>query len=168
MIWLGAITTSFNLGGSTLKLPTGFQFPIEIAVWGLLFFIGGFGLYASLMAGAGALVPKMKEAGAASYIAMSPLFAGYIFGILAPLAEASGSRFLVFLSLFPFTSPVVMVMRLTDSIVPVWQLLVSLGLLFGSAYFMQRSAAAMFHAQNLLSGQPFSVRRYVRAMARGS
>jgi len=163
--WLAAILIVFNLGGSTLSLPQGFRFPVEIVIWSLVFFIGGFGLYASLMAGAGALVPKMKEAGIANFIAMFPLLFGYMFGLMAPLAEATGSKFLVFLSIFPLTSPVVMVMRLTDGFVPLWQLLLSTGLLFISAYAALQMVAAMFHAQNLLSGQPFSVKRYLKALA---
>jgi len=164
VVWLSAIYISFNIGGSTLSLPEGFIFPVEIVTWGLVFFIGGFGLYASLMAGAGALVPKMKEAGMANIIAMAPLFLGYVFGIMAPLADKSSSDFLVFLSFFPLTSPVVMVMRLTDNPVPLWHLLLSVGLLTVSAYLALQATAAMFHAQNLLSGQRFSVRRYLRAM----
>jgi ABC-2 type transport system permease protein len=163
VVWLSAIYVSFNMGGSTLSLPAGFSFPAKIVTWGLVFFIGGFGLYASLMAGAGALVPKMKEAGIANIIAMVPLFLGYVFGLMAPLADASSSTLLVFLSFFPMTSPVVMVMRLTDSPVPLWHLLLSVGLLFVTAYLALQAVAAMFHAQNLLSGQPFSVKRYLRA-----
>jgi len=165
VVWLAAIYILFNLGGSTLSLPEGFNFPVGIVTWSLVFFIGGFALYASLMAGAGALVPKMKEAGIANFIAMFPLFFGYIFGIMAPLAEATGSSLLIFLSIFPLTSPVVMVMRLTDGFVPLWQLLLSTGLLFITAYFAIQMVAAMFHAQNLLSGQPFSVKRYLGALA---
>ena len=165
IFWLSAIFIYFNLGGSTLSLPEGFRFPVEIVTWSLLFFIGGFGLYASLMAGAGALVPKMKEAGIANFIAMFPLFFGYMFGLMAPMAEATGSKFLVFLSIFPLTSPVVMVMRLADGVVPLWQILLSIGLLFISAYAALQMVAAMFHAQNLLSGQPFSVKRYLKALA---
>ena len=165
VVWLITIYISFNLGGSTLSLPEGFSFPVEVVAWGLVFFIGGFALYANLMAGAGALVPKMKEAGIANFIAMFPLLFGYMFGIMAPLAEATGSTFMVFLSIFPLTSPVVMIMRLTDGFVPLWQLLLSVGLLFVTAYLALQMVAAMFHAQNLLSGQPFSVRRYLLALA---
>lgn len=165
VVWLGVIYISFNLGGSTLSLPDGFKFPVEIVAWSLVFFIGGFALYASLMAGAGALVPKMKEAGIASFIAIIPLFFGYVFGLMAPLVDATSSGLLVFLSFFPLTSPVVMVMRLTDGLVPLWHLLLSFILLFLTAYYALQMVAAMFHAQNLLSGQAFSVKRYFRALA---
>lgn len=164
VFWLGAIYLSFNRGSATLRLPEGFVFPASLLFWGLVFFLGGYGLYASLMAGAGALSPKMKEAGVANYIALFPLFFGYVFGLMAPLAKAADSTFLVFLSIFPLTSPVVMIMRLTNSIVPVWQLAFSILLLFITAYYALRSAAAMFHAQNLLTGQPFLLRQYFGAM----
>lgn len=163
-VWLGAVYISFNLGGSTLNLPENFLFPADILIWGLIFFFGGYGLYANLMAGAGALVPRMKEAGVANFIAMFPLFFGYSFGLMAPLADAADSAFLVFLSLFPLTSPVVMIMRLTNSVVPVWQPLLSALLLFITAYFALRAVSAMFHTGNLLSGQLFSLKRYLAAM----
>jgi len=162
--WLAVIFISFTLAGQALQLPDNFEFPIDILIWGLVFFLGGYGLYAGLMAGAGALVPKMKEAGAANYIALIPLFFGYVFSIMAPLTKTADSAFLVFLSLFPLTSPVVMVMRLTNNQVPIWQPALAVGLLFITGYFALRAVAAMFHAQNLLSGQPFSIRRYVGAL----
>jgi len=165
VIWLGAIYSSLNLGGSTLNLPKDFVFPVEIIIWGLIFFMFGFGLYASLMAGAGALVPKMKEAGIANYIAMTPLFIGYIIGILAPLSGSAESNLVVFLSIFPFTSPIVIIMRLANGVVPFWQLLLSSGLLLVTAYMAINLVAAMFNAKNLLSGQPFSVKRYLRAFS---
>lgn len=162
VVWLGAIYTIFNLGGSTLSLPENFSFPANIVIWSLIFFLSGFGVYASLMAGAGALAPKMKDAGAANFIAMSPLLLGYLVGIMAPLAEATEAALPIILSFFPLTSPIVMVMRLSSSIVPLWQLLLSAGLLIATNLLIIRATASMFHAQHLLSGQPFSIKRYFR------
>lgn len=164
--WMASIYISLNQGGSTLSLPEGFTFPFDILAWSVVFFLGGFAFYASLMAGAGAMVPKMKEAGIANFIAIIPLLFGYIFGLLAPLANQADSAFMVFLGIFPLTSPVVMIMRLTDTVVPLWQVLLSAVLLFASAYYALSVSAAMFQAQNLLSGQPFSVRQYLRALVR--
>ena len=164
MIWMGAVFVIFNLGGSTLNLPENFTFPVYILAWSLIFFVCGFGVYASLMAGVGALVPKMKDAGAANLIAISPLLLGYIVGILAPLAEAADGLIPVILSFFPLTSPIVMVTRLTDSIVPMWQLILSAALLLATNILINRATASLFHAQNLLSGQPFSAKRYFKLL----
>lgn len=59
-------------------------------------------------------------------------------------------------------------MRLTDSVVPLWQLLLSVSLTYLTAYLVLRAVAAMFHAQNLLSGQPFSTKRYFQALVGAS
>jgi ABC-2 type transport system permease protein len=163
LAWLGAIYASFTLGKPIFNLPENFVFPMDILGWGLAFFLGGYGLYASLMAGAGALVPKMKEAGIASFIAMIPLLFGYMFGLMAPMADATQSPMIVFMSFFPLTSPVVMIMRLTDSLVPFWQLFLSLILVYATAWWALRASADIFHAQNLLSGRPFSVKYYLMA-----
>jgi len=164
VVWLAAIFILFNLGGKTMNLPDDFTFPGIIIGWSIVFFLGGFAVYASLMAGVGAMVPKVKEAGSANFIAMIPLFLGYIVGLFSPIAGVTDDFIPVFLSFFPLTSPVVMIMRLTDSIVPLWQLLVSAGLLFISAYYIMRAVSTMFRAQILLSGKPFSAVRYYKAL----
>ena len=48
---------------------------------------------------------------------------------------------------------------------PFRQLWLSLGLLLVSAYGIVRISAALFRAQNLLSGETFSLGRYLRALA---
>ena len=162
--WLGAVFTLMSLGGQTLKLPEELTFPASILAWGLVFFLLGFAMYASLMAGVGALASKLKEANQAVFVVMSPLFAGYMVGILAPLAGAPHAVLPTALSLFPLTAPIVMMMRLTEGSVPLWQLLLSTGLMLVTVYIIVHAVAAMFHAQNLLSGQPFSFKRFANAL----
>jgi ABC-2 type transport system permease protein len=153
-----------NLGGRTLSLPEGFSLPVSLAVWGLVFFLLGFAIYASLIAGVGALTPKLKEASQALMVVMIPLIIAYMVGLLAPLAGDPHGVLPLSLSLFPLTAPVAMMMRLTAGGVPLWQPVLSAVLMAGTAVAIIRMAAAMFHAQNLLSGQSFSLPRYVRAM----
>jgi len=83
---------------------------------------------------------------------------------MAPLSDNASSPLIILFSFFPLTSPVVMMMRITNSSVPLWQLFLSGLLLFGLAFYLLRAAAALFHAQTLLSGQPFSLRRYFGVM----
>jgi ABC-2 type transport system permease protein len=158
-VWLGALFVATKVGGQRLGLPTDSPFPPALLAWGLVFFLLGFALYASLMAGAGALVSRLKEVGQVSYLVLSPLMAGYVVGLLAPLADASQRALPIALSLFPLTAPVVMIMRLAAGPVPQWQLLLSMGLIALSAILVLRSVAALFRAQILLSGQPVSLRR---------
>lgn len=168
LLWLGTVYTIFSLGGSTISLPENFSFPLSIIIWSLVFFLGGFGMYASLMAGAGALVPKMKEAGSANFVVLSPLLIAYMIGIMAPLAESAEALLPVVLSFFPLTAPILMVMRLTNGFVPLWQLIVSAVLIVAANVLIMRATARMFQAQNLLSGQPFSLKRYYKILFSGA
>jgi len=100
----------------------------------------------------------------ANVITLIPLFFGYLVGLFASLAQESDAILPTVFSLFPLTAPVVMVMRLTDGAVPLWQVLISIGLTYITAFLALQAATAMFRAQNLLSGQPFSVGRYFKAI----
>ena len=144
------------------NLPAGFQIPPSLLAWGLVFFLLGYALYASLMAGAGALVPKLKEATQAMWVVMMPIFAGYILGFF--VADDPHGTLATGLSLFPLTSPIMMIMRLTVGGVPLWQPLLAVGLLVLTTILVVRVVAGMFHAQNLLSGQSFSARRFASAL----
>ena len=164
IVWVSTVIALINLGGQTLALPRGFTIPVSILVWGVVFYLLGYAVYGSLMAGVGALTSRMKEASSATFLILSPLMVGYMIGLLAPLAEETQGLLPVALSMFPLTAPVLMMMRLTDGSVPLWQLLLSAALMLATAYLIVRAVAAMFHAQNLLSGQPFSPKRFFRAL----
>lgn len=163
--WMGALFLAFQIGGRTLSLPENFSIPLDILIWSLIFFLGGYALYASFMAGMSALVPKMKEAGSAVFIAMVPLMLGYLVGLMAPITGTANDPLPLALSFFPLTAPIVMIMRLTNSAVPLWQILLSAILIYLTAYFTQRAAATLFQAQNLLSGQSFSIGRLVKSLS---
>lgn len=162
--WVSAVVAVLSFGGQTLGLPENFSLPASIPAWSLAYFVLGFAIYASLMAGVGVLVPNIKEAGQATLIALLPLFAGYLVGFLASIAELPHALAPTALSLFPLTAPVVMIMRLTSGGVPWWQPWLAAILMIITAYGVIRAVAAMFRAQYLLSGQPFSVKRYLLAL----
>jgi ABC-2 type transport system permease protein len=167
-LWVGTFFGLLTVGRGLLNLPDLFSVPLSILAWSLIFFLLGFAIYASLMAGVGALVPKLKEINQASFVAMAPLMVGYMVGLLAPLADLADGALPVALSLFPLTAPIVMVMRLTAGHVPLWQLLLSAGLMALTAYAIIRAVAAMFRAQHLLSGESFSLGRFFGALAAGA
>jgi ABC-2 type transport system permease protein len=159
LTWFGGVYISMNIGATTLKLPAEFSMPASLVFWMVIFFLLGYALYASLMAGAGALVPKVKEITSASWVVISPLMVGYVVGVIIYDFAPHGGLATA-LSLFPLTAPVVMIMRLTVGGVPLWQLLVSVGLMILTAIFVVRLVSRTFRTQSLLSGEPFSARRF--------
>lgn len=160
--WVGTGRVLLALSGTTFNLPIAFQLPASFLVWALVFFLLGYAVYASLMAGLGALVPNMREASQATILVIFPLIIP-IFLLSILIAEPNGTL-AVILSLFPLTSPVAMMLRLSAVEVPIWQTLLSAVLLAITALLVIRSVARMFRAQTILSGQPFNRRMFVNAL----
>jgi len=162
LIWAGTGYTLLRLAGRTFSLPPGFDVPPSIWAWGVVFFLLGYAVYASLMAALGALVPNMREASQATFVVIWPLVVPLFF--INVLIQKPDSALSVGLSLFPLTSPITMMTRLAASDVPLWQPLLSAALLLATAVLVVRAVARMFRAQTLLSGQAFSVKRFFAAL----
>ena len=84
--------------------------------------------------------------------------------LLSVLINDPNGTLAVILSLFPLTSPVTMMTRLSAGNVPLWQTTLSAILLAVTAVMIVRSVARMFRAQTILSGQPFSRKLFFSAL----
>lgn len=162
-VWVGSMFLIMNIGGQTLNLPQDFSIPPSMAFWSIVFFLLGYVIYASLMAGAGALVPSVKEIASVSFLMMLPLLIGYLIAVTIAQESPHGA-IATALSLFPLTTPVMMIMRVTVGGVPTWQLLLAVAFMILGAIIIVRTTARLFRAQILLSGQSFSPRRFIRAL----
>ena len=159
LVWSGTGYLLLRLSGRTFNLSSAFQLPISILIWGIVFFLCGYALYASLMAGVGALVPNLREASQATTLMVIPLVIPLML-ISAIIENPNGALAMVF-SLFPLTAPVTMMTRLSAGSVPLWQIFLAVVLLIASAYFVIRSVSGFFRAQNLLSGQEFKINYFI-------
>lgn len=164
LVWVGMSFAILRVGGGALNLPEEFNLPMSLLIGWVLFFLLGYSLYASLMAGVGALAPNLKEANQAIGLIMLPMVIGYMLSILPPTIEAPHDGLALALSIFPLTAPFAMVMRLVVGGVPAWQIVLSAGLLVVSIIFVVRGAARTFRAQSLLSGQSFTARKYISTL----
>lgn len=163
MLWLGTTYVLLNISGRTFQLPANIHIPFSFVAWGLAFFLGGYAVYASLMAGLGALAPNLREASQATFIILIPLMIPLFFSSTVFAQDPHGA-IATGLSLFPLTSPVAMMTRLSSGGVAWWQPWVALILLVGTAVFIVRAVANMFRAQSLLAGQGFNVKMYLQAL----
>jgi ABC-2 type transport system permease protein len=66
--------------------------------------------------------------------------------------------------MIPFSAPVAMLMRMTTTGVPVWQLTSSLILLVLTGVGMVWLMARLFRVQTLLSGESLSLKRFLAAI----
>lgn len=163
VIWSGAGLLMLRFSGRAFSLSSAFQLPASILLWGILFFVLGYAVYASLMAGIGALVPNLREGSQLTTIVILPLIVPLMF--ISTLIQTPNSPLAMVLSIFPLTSPVSMMTRLAATNVPFWQCALALVLLLGTAYLFIRASAGLFRAQNLLSGKSVTAKDFVRALA---
>ncbi len=116
----------------------------------VIYFIFGYFTYASLMAGLGAMMPGTREAAQYTFFVILPLMIP-MYMVTTLVLEPNGPL-AVILSLIPFTSPVVMVMRITATDVPLYQVLLGAVLLALTSAGVVRLVARLFRAQMLLGG----------------
>jgi len=162
LVWAAMGYLFFALGGETFHIPSGITLSPSILAWFLVFALLGYAVYASLYAGAGALLPDWRQSRQASLLIALPAFIGFEIGLLT--TDNPHGALALDASFFPLTAPFVMVKRLVVGGLPWWQPLVAAALMILSTPLIVRAVASMFHAQNLLSGQPFSIKRYFRAL----
>lgn len=161
-VWLGSAYLILRLGGGTLDIPPALLPAPIVLIWGIIFFISGYLVYASMMAGVGALVPNVKEATQATFLVIFPMLIPlFMIGIII---NQPNSTLAVILSLFPLTAPNTMMTRIAAVSVPLWQILLSIGLLIITSFILIRAVASMFRAQLLLTGKKFSLGLYLKAM----
>ena len=124
------------------------------------FFLLGFLLYGSLMAGIGAMGESWRESQQLSawisLIVMVPVV------LFPPLLEAPNGPLATGLSLFPFTAPLVMMIRLSAVAVPWWQLALSVGLLTACVWAVIRTSVRLFRTAILMYGKRPGVREILR------
>ena len=135
--------------------------PVSTLIWGVVFFLLGYGIYASLLAGVGAVVPNVKESSQYSMIVSAPLIACLM--VFAFVINKPDSGLAVGMSLFPFTAPVIMMTRLVAGSVPLWQLLLAVALMLATVVWIVISISRLFHAQIMLAGSPLKLTRFLGA-----
>ncbi|MNU16886.1 ABC-2 family transporter protein [compost metagenome] len=95
----------------------------SIAGWFIFYFLGGYFLYAALFAAVGSLVNEdQQDAQQFTTIITLPIIFSFI--LMTAVIKDPNSGMAVFGSIFPLTSPIVMMARIPFG-VPTWQLLAS-------------------------------------------
>ena len=123
----------------------------NLIVMFLLFFIGGFLLYSSLYAAIGAAVDNETDTQQFMMPIMVPLILAVYVGGFTVLEDPHGTVAQVF-SFIPFTSPVVMLMRIPFG-VPMWQQILSVILLFATFIGTVWFAAKIYRVGILMYGK---------------
>lgn len=132
----------------------------NLVVMFLLFFIGGYLLYASLYAAIGAAVDSETDTQQFMLPLLLPLILAVYVGFFTVIDNPHGTVSQVF-SYIPFTSPVVMLMRIPFG-VPWWQQLISVTILFATFIGTVWFAAKIYRVGILMYGKKASYKELAK------
>ncbi len=124
---------------------------LNLCIAFLFFFIGGYLLYSSFYAAIGAAVDNETDTQQFMMPILMPLVLAVYVGVFTVIEDPHGTISTIF-SFIPFTSPVVMLMRIPFG-VPIWQQLVSFGLLVCTFVFTVWFAAKIYRVGILMYGK---------------
>jgi ABC-2 type transport system permease protein len=126
----------------------------------LLFFIGGYLLYASLYAAIGAAVDSETDTQQFMLPILLPLILGVYVGFFTVIEDPHGTVSQIF-SFIPFTSPVVMLMRIPFG-VPIEQQILSVVILFATFIGTVWFAAKIYRVGILMYGKKASYKEIIK------
>jgi ABC-2 type transport system permease protein len=141
--------------------------PIGLIVFCFLFyFVGGYLLYASLFAAIGSVISEdQQEAQQLVFPVMMPIILAFV--IMTKAVAEPNSGLAIFGSLFPLTSPIVMMGRITYD-VPWWQLATSMILLILGFLFFTWLTAKIYRTGILLYGKKVTWKEMIKWVFRRS
>jgi ABC-2 type transport system permease protein len=128
----------------------------------VLTLVPAFVLVAALMAMLGATVTETQEAQQVAGLFTLPLVAPYWF--MSLIMMNPNSAFSIGLSLFPLTAPVTLPLRAVFTDVPLWQSVISIGLLILCAYAAIRLTGSVFRLGMLRYGKRLTLKEVVQGL----
>lgn len=124
-----------------------------------LFLIGGFLFFASIFAAIGSAVDNIQDASQLQSFAIIPIIVALMFSL--SVGNDPNSAAAVWMSMIPFTSPMVMLSRIPFEIAS-WQIWVSLGILYASFVAMAWIAAKIYRVGIFMYGKKPTIKDLIR------
>ena len=152
LFWLISAPLLLHLASSLFGgFLTSIEIPGSFILLGTLYFILGYLLFAVLSIGVGAITPTAREGGQLSMIYVMISFVPLWFATL--LFMFPNGVFSVILTLFPITAPIQNMLRLGVTEIPLWQILLSIGLLILSIALGLYFSIKIFRIYMLMHGK---------------
>ena len=131
----------------------------ELGIMFVFYFVGGYLLYASFFAAVGASVNAQEDS---SQFVM-PVVLIMIFGLYAAMYSADNTNgpLAFWASIFPLTSPIVMMVRIPFG-VPLWQEVLSLGVLYATTIFFIWLSGKIYRVGILMYGKKPSLKEMAK------
>lgn len=161
LVWVVFASFVFLFGGD-IEFLAGISLPPSFLIIVLLYFILTYFLFASLLAGIGAVVGSEQEsrtiAGGVMFFLAVPLF------FVAQLLSNPEAPIFTVLLLIPFSSSVTYMLLYPFTSIPAWQLIASLSMLTISTVLITWASARVFRWGILLEGNKANLKTIWRVL----
>jgi ABC-2 type transport system permease protein len=131
-----------------------------VFVYLLLFFLMGFFIYSTVYAVVGSMVTTTQEGSQVAMPIVLLLIAGFL--ISFNIIRNPNSPLAFWASMFPFFAPVTMLVRIVTETPPLWQILLSLAIGFGTATGLIWLASRIYRVGMLMYGKKATIPEVIR------
>lgn len=122
-----------------------------LLLWFAVFYLLGYALYSAMYAAIGSMVNSEQEAQQLQFVAVLPLVAAI--AVMFSVAQFPNSPVAIWCSLIPFTSPLIMFMRIAVQTPPLWQIALSIFFLVATIYALVLLCAKIYRVGILMYGK---------------
>lgn len=141
-----------------------FDMPFELLIYMLIFFVLGFLIYAFMFGAVGSTASKLEDINTS----VMPITLLFIIAFLVVMMSMSSgdvdNTVMVICSYIPFTSPMAMFTRIAMSVVPFYQIVISIVILIGSVIGVGVFAAKIYRVGVLLYGTTPKIGSIIKAV----
>jgi ABC-2 type transport system permease protein len=116
-----------------------------------VFYLLGYALYSTLCAAVGSMVNSEQEAQQLQFFVMIPLFVSL--AVMISVVQFPSSPLAVWTSIFPFTAPLIMFVRIAVQPPPLWQIALSIGVMLVTIYGMILLCGRIYRVGVLMYGK---------------
>jgi ABC-2 type transport system permease protein len=163
-VWASAFIafTLFGVGmlasrGLPIHIPS---VPPLVFLYFALFFLLGYFIYATIYALVGSMVTTAQEGGQLAMPIILLLVVGFYLAF--PVIKSPDSSLAFWVSMFPFFSPITMLVRIVTQTPPFTQILLSLVLGFGTALLLLWLASRIYRVGMLMYGKKATIPEVAR------
>jgi ABC-2 type transport system permease protein len=156
VVWLVFGWVGLRVAGQFWPVLQDFSLPSDYIAVLLLVLLPSFVMVAAFMAAIGATMTELREAQQVQGLISLPMMVPYY--IATSIIMNPNSTLAVVLSYFPLTSPITLIMRMSFTVIPTWQLALNIAILFAFAIFAIWFAGRAFRMGMLRYGKKLSIK----------
>ncbi len=156
-VWGIAALASRGVDMGDMTIP---HLPPLFFVYFFLFFVLGYFIYATIYVLVGSMVTTTQEGGQMAMPVIFLLMAGLYMAF--PVIRSPNSSFAFWVSMFPFFSPITMIVRIVSQTPPFWQIALSLIIGFVTVVLLLWLASRIYRIGMLMYGKKASIPEVMR------